>query len=261
MIIYTSGKLYGVYRDRGLESLYVILREYLKGLNIRFKVLVNDDGWVDVELDGEDSSIACRIIERILGVRLVYDRDLDRFSVWVGRIKAVASGGLIIDVGVVEAMIAAEMVKLQLESDYEEAIAMYGLYPGVPVEIRLYKLMEGGCYAASFSDRFLSRLYEWGATGLSRVLITGATLSMVRRYLRRMGLERYVAYYERLGILEHHIVCKIASNPQRIIQVLKSLSSDIAVYLVKPKPIGYLSLLQTQDYTYGFSEPLPIGFI
>ncbi|MEM4461588.1 MAG: hypothetical protein QW695_01780, partial [Candidatus Bathyarchaeia archaeon] len=59
----------------------------------------------------------------------------------------------------------------------------------------------------------------------------------------------------------HHIVCKIASNPQRIIQVLKSLSSDIAVYLVKPKPIGYLSLLQTQDYTYGFSEPLPIGFI
>ncbi|MEM4461589.1 MAG: DUF2110 family protein, partial [Candidatus Bathyarchaeia archaeon] len=198
MIIYTSGKLYGVYRDRGLESLYAILREYLKGLNIRFKVLVNDDGWVDVELDGEDSSIACRIIERILGVRLVYDRDLDRFSVWVGRIKAVASGGLIIDVGVVEAMIAAEMVKLQLESDYEEAIAMYGLYPSVPVEIRLYKLMEGGCYAASFSDRFLSRLYEWGATGLSRVLITGATLSMVRRYLRRMGLERYVAYYERL---------------------------------------------------------------
>jgi hypothetical protein len=245
VVIPTSGRLYGKYTDRGLESLNATLKDCLKGLKVDYRILVDRDGWVDIELEGVDMDIAARLVSNLLGVRPRDRGDLDRYTAWVGRVEAITSEGIVIDMKLIKAVVASRTVSLQLENSYEEAVARYGLYPNVPVEVAICRMNGGDRYVACFSDNFLAKLHGWGVTGLNRILITGVTSSIVRRHLKKSYMERYVAYYERLGILEHHIVCKIASNPYRIAQALKSILKGVDVYVVKPKPIGYLSLLHT----------------
>ncbi|MCX8161799.1 MAG: DUF2110 family protein [Candidatus Bathyarchaeota archaeon] len=245
MIVSTSGRLYGYYRDRCLGSLDAILRDSLRGLKVDYKVFVDGDGWIDIELEGEDISIAARIVEKLIGARPRSMDDLGRRRIWVGRIKAITGECMVIDMKLIEAVVAPRVVSIQLEDSYEEAVARYGLYPNVPIEVVVDRADSGRRYIAYLSDGFLAKLHRWGVIGLNRVSITGATSSIVRRCLKKTGMERYVAYYERLGILEHHIVCKIASNPYKITQTVRNMLKDVDVYVAKPRPIGYLTLLHS----------------
>ncbi len=245
VVIPTSGRLYGEYTDRGLESLNATLKDRLKGLKVDYRILVDRDGWVDIELEGTDTDVAARLVGNLLGVRPRNRGDLDRCTTWVGRVEAITGEGIVIDMKLIKVIVASRTVSLQLEDSYEEAVARYGLYPNVPVEVAIYKMNSGDRYTACFSDNFLAKLHGWGVTGLNRILTTGVTSSIVRRHLKRSYMEKYIAYYERLGILEHHIVCKIASNPYRIAQALRSVLKGVDIYVVRPKPIGYLSLLHT----------------
>lgn len=245
IVVSTSERLYGGYKDRGLKSLDAILKDSLKGLKVDYRIFVDGDGWIDIELDGLDVDIAVRIVEKLTGIRPKGIDDLDRRGTWIGRIKAITSEGIIVDMKIIEAIIASRIVSLQLEDNYEEAIARYGLYPNIPVEVIIDNVDDSHRYKACLSDSFLAKIHRWGVTGLSRITVIGATSSIVRRCLKKRHMERYVAYYERLGVLEHHIVCKIASNPYKIAQTIKTMLKDIDVYIVKPKPIGYLSLLHS----------------
>lgn len=223
----------------------MILRDSLKRLKADYKVFVDGDGWIDIWLEGEDADVAARMVERLIGVRPRDIGDLGRRRTWVGRIKAITGEGLVMDMKLIEAIVAPGIVSIQLEDSYEGAVARYGLYPNIPIEVVVDRIVDSRRCTAYLSDSFLDKLHRWGVAGLNRVSITGVTLSMIRRCLKKTRMERYVAYYERLGILEHHIVCKIALNPYRVAQAVGSMLKNADVHVVKPRPIGYLSLLHS----------------
>jgi len=73
-----------------------------------------------------------------------------------------------------------------------------------------------GAIPARLADAERDRLYDW-QRGPGRVTVNSATRSEVRATVNRAGHARDVVTVERLGLLEHSIVCREGTDPPGLI--------------------------------------------
>ncbi|MFB6103816.1 MAG: DUF2110 family protein [Halobacteriaceae archaeon] len=189
--IYVSGDA----RDRALQALDAMVEDTLGDLDVTWEIGVRHDGFPSVTIEGADATVARNAIGDQWGTIRPTHEDGEEL---VGTFEAWDDAGFDIDIGQSLHVPATEL----------------GLGPGDPDQIRtrfgLVQHLPMRVVATDpprLADTERDRLYEW-RRGPDRVNVNSVTRGEVRATINRAGHADDIVTVERLGLLEHSIVCR-----------------------------------------------------
>ena len=240
MIVETlSEKVYGPNMDRALISLKFSLERAFEGLEVSVvDVHADGEGWVSVSLDGEDVEVAVEYVTRLYG-KVLRRGEASRLSEVRGRLSKISPEGLTVDVGPggLKAFVPWEWLRIQLSPNAEtvqDAAETFCMVENIPVYVKILdptvEPME-----AKLSERQVRLYASWTKSGLDRVVVTSTTRSRLKKALKASGLIRNVVGIEQLGVLEHAVPCKLASDPMRVAETIVKRIPESTVALFDPE--------------------------
>jgi len=212
-----------IFSKGSLKKFEAFLERLCRGLKVELADLsVVGDGWVKVRVSGEDEKVAVRFLEQKLGLAPVASGNVNRFSVWRGKI--VFSGQsrveVFVDVGVfspkpVYAVVPLQTLQGQLVDGKKFALRrivdLFGFVDGFPLEVRIVGV-GGDKFVAELSEGQLRLFSGWVDARVDRLVVLGAFHEKVEGAVRRAGLSRDVLGVDFLGVLEHVVVCKLGTD-------------------------------------------------
>jgi hypothetical protein len=220
-----------------------------KGLEVEAKVLGTvGEGWVQVDLAGEDEAIATNYLIKEAGLCPSSFEDVNNFSTLKGYIKNIgkSEGALLVDVGIfqpkiVYAKVVLSRLQAQLMNDKKIALSkiaeLFGLCEGLPVKVKVTNLNEEENHIdAELSTGQIETYIAWCESLLDRLLVLGTSLREIETTLQHAKLERDVIDVEPLGLLEHVLTCKLGTDAAGLIpKIGRNLNAKFAVF--NPKPL------------------------
>ena len=221
-------KVYGPIQPEALQPYFAGI---CSGLEVKVMVVgVNPRGWIQLEVDGEDEEVAVRLLEREVGLAPITLQQAWTHPTLKGKVSSVERGGLLVDVGIIhptptDAYIPLQRLRAQAAdgapTPIHEIVDTYCLHANVPVEVRLIERRgEDGRIEAEFSDTQIGIFHDWAASHLDRLVILGATHHSIKRALKASKHWRDVIRVERLGLLEHAVLCKLGTDAEGLIPEL-----------------------------------------
>jgi hypothetical protein len=212
-----------IFSEASLKEFGAFLERLCGGLKVELADLsIVGDGWVKVRVSGEDENVAVRFLERKLGLAPVAAGNVERFSVWRGKI--VFSGRsrveVFVDIGVfspnpVYALIPLQRLQGQLVDGKKFALRrivdLFGFVDGFPLEVRIVNF-DGDKFVAELSKGQLRLLSGWVDARVDRLVVLGVFHERVETAVQRAGLSRDVLSVDFLGVLEHALVCKLGTD-------------------------------------------------
>jgi hypothetical protein len=225
-------KAYGYLPAEGIEPL---LKSLCKGLKIHVKVNgATEQGWIYVDVEGEDQSIALQLINKGFGLAPNNADNVEKFSVLCGKIidskKTVTE--LNVDIGVftpkvVYARIPLEALQAQLVDGKKIPIyqlnELFCLLDYMPLHVKIVNTewdIEGGAFLAELSEHQLVFFTNWLRSMVDRLVITGAKSNDVEHAVEASRHFRDVIKIESLGWLEHAVVCKLGTDAVGLIPAI-----------------------------------------
>jgi hypothetical protein len=201
-----------------------------KGLEVEAKVLGTvGEGWVQVDLAGEDEAIATNYLIKEAGLCPSSFEDVNNFSTLKGYIKNIgkSEGALLVDVGIfqpkiVYAKVVLSRLQTQLVNGEKAALSkiakLFGLCKGLPVNVKVTNLNEKASHIdAELSSGQIETYIAWCESLLDRLLVLGSSLREIKTALQHAKLERDVIDVEPLGLLEHALTCKLGTDAAGLI--------------------------------------------
>lgn len=240
-------KAYGDFRSQSVESLLKLL---CKGLDVQVKVRgATAQGWIQVDVDGEDEKIALLLLEKEFGLAPVSTERVEKFAIFHGRIVRYASekaDELLVDIGVFQpeiiyARIPLDTLKAELadglELPLERLTQLYSLVHNVPLYVKILDVGRNGNFEAELSERQLALYDDWLNSMLDRLLVLGVSLSDVKRAVEVSRHFRDVVKVESLGLLEHMIVCKLGTDAIGLIPAIGRILKGTVLSSFSPRKI------------------------
>jgi hypothetical protein len=220
-----------------------------KGLEVEAKVLGTvGDGWVQVDLAGEDEAIATNYLIKEAGLCPSSFEEVSNFSTLKGYIKNIgkSEGALTVDVGIfqpkiVYAKVVLSRLQTQLMNGKKAALSkiaeLFGLCEGLPIKVKVTNLNEEKNHIdAELSTGQIETYTAWVESLLDRLLVLGASLHEIETTLQHKKLERDVIDVEPLGLFEHALTCKLGTDAAGLIpKIGRNLNAKFAVF--NPKPL------------------------
>ena len=216
-------KVYGPFSSKTLEP---SLSSLCKGLKVSLKAVGETNrGWVQIEVSGEDETTALRYLDQKVGLAPASMDELERFSTLRG--KVVSSGKsrneLYVDIGVsspkiCDAAIPLQSLQAQLADGkklpLQRIIELFCLYDHLPLEVKIVGHVDAQNerVVAVLSEAQLSQITRWIRSNVDRLIVLGALSSHVERAIKASEHGRDIIKIERLGLLEHAIVCKLGTE-------------------------------------------------
>jgi len=216
-------KAYGSFSIKSFEAILSSLCKDLKA-EVKIKGKTTRD-WVQIEVMGEDESVALRLLDREIGLTPVSIEKIGKFSVLRG--KVVDSGRwedeLHVDIGVFaprvyDAFIPLWRLRAQLADgrnlSLQRLIEMFCLSDFAPLKIKLVSELnvEEGSWEAELSEEQLSKFSDGLTANLDRLMVLGANRKEVEVAVEKARHFRDVVRIETLGPLEHAIICKLGTD-------------------------------------------------
>ncbi len=200
-----NAKVYveGDARDRVLDSARGLISNEIGELGIDYSIEVTEEGYLRVEGEGEDTTVAENLLSERFGV-LVDDPEQD--EEYVARLEEWDDDGFIVDCGV-ELRVPAEHLEELGQGSPSQIRQRYGLVQHVPLDV----VYEGGG-EARLSDGQVDDLWDW-TRGDGRLNVNSTTRSELRATLNRAGHADDVVTIDRLGLLEQSVVCTPDTDP------------------------------------------------
>lgn len=227
-------KVYGPISSKTLKP---TLSSLCKGLKVSLEVVGETNrGWVEIEVSGEDETAALRYLDQKVGLAPASVNELKKFSTIGG--KVVSSGksrsDLYVDIGVSSPRICDAAVPLQsLQAQLADGkklplqriIELFCFYDHLPLEVKIVGRVnaENECVVAVLSEAQLSQITRWIRSNVDRLIVLGALSSHVERAIKASKHGRDIIKIERLGLLEHAIVCKLGTEAVGLIPKLGPL--------------------------------------
>jgi len=217
------------------EAFEHALKSLCKGLNVQVKVRdQTTEEWVQVEVNGEDESVALQLLNRKFGLAPKNAESVEKFSVLRGRIvdSGKTAAQLRVDVGVfVPGVIYAEIPLQRLQAQLADGkklllqrlTELFCLLDYVPLHVKVVDKeldVDESAFLAELSERQLALFTEWLLSLLDRLLILGAQHSDVKRAVEASRHFRDVVRIESLGWLEHAVVCKLGTDAVGLIPAI-----------------------------------------
>ncbi len=201
-----ASKIYvdGDARQRAQKSLAGIIENLTADVVVDTDIEIGPDGFPTVTVEGPDATAVRSLLAETFG--LIPDQ-LDPGETYVGTLSAWDDTGFTLDAG----------TPVQVPAD------RIGLGPGTPEQLRtrfglVQHLPLEFVYddPPRLSEAQRDQLYEW-RRGPGRVNVNSATRSEVRATINRAGHAQDIVTVERLGILEHSIICRDQTDPPGLI--------------------------------------------
>jgi hypothetical protein len=216
--------------DAQLKQVGKALTLLFKGLEVEAKSLGTvADGWVQVDLAGDDEAIAANYLIKEVGLCPSNFENVRKFSTLKGYITNIgkSEGALSVDVGVFQpkiiyANVVLRRLQAQLVDGKEVALRkiaeLFGLCEGLPVNVKVTSLNGAeSCIDAELSSGQIERYVVWRESLLDRLLVLGSSLREIETALQHAKLERDVIDVEPLGLLEHALTCKLGTDAAGLI--------------------------------------------
>ena len=215
-------KVYGSFSAETFEPVFSSL---CKGLKAELKVVGKTDrGWIQVEVSGEDETVALHYLDREVGLAPASTEGLKKLSIVRGRVISLgeSEGQLRVDVGVFspricDAVVPLKSLQAQLadgkELSLQQISELFCLSDNLPLKVKVVGGVEAGKkrVEAELSEAQLSQVKRWIRSSLDRLLVLGAPFSDVERAVYASKHGRDVVRVESLGLLEHVVVCKLGT--------------------------------------------------
>lgn len=213
-IIAIAEKLYGDI-DYAVKAMEDSLRADIGDLDVEYRAYPDEDGWVIVELKGEDAEAAANYLLEKHGRPA---EQVEEGRTYTGRIEHIDKKGMIVDVGI--PVLAPRLDELGQGTPLQIA-ERFGLIRMRPIEIEITR--NGGNPFARISKEQADRLWAWRKDTHQRVVVNGATRSQVKSALAKKGHGKDVLGVEKLGFLEQVIVCREGTDAPGIISSIGPL--------------------------------------
>ena len=241
-------KIYGSNSVANFENHYCTIVE---GLEVELQLKgKNDRGWIQLEINGNDTPIALSLLEQKIGLAPSSADELQKFSVLKGRIVSLdeKSNQLNVDLGLnspkLDAIISEKDLQAQLadgkQIPIKELTALFCLLKNFPVEVKLLENVnqKGSTVRAVLSDAQISLFKSWVGFRFDRLIILGASFSKMERALNGSRHGRDIIKTEQLGALEHAVLCKLGTHAVGLIpKIGRYMKSSVVLAPFSPKKI------------------------
>jgi len=216
-------KAYGSFSQQTLDA---ILASMCKGLRVKMKVKgKTTQEWIQVEITGEDESVALRLLDREIGLAPISAEEIGKFSALRGRVIQYdkSTTELRIDIGVYAPRFCSAVISLQrLQAQLADGknlplgrlIELFCLYNFAPLHIKIVADLdkEKGLWEAELSEMQLTQFSDWLRSNLDRLIVFGASRREVENAVEKARHFRDIVKIETMGLFEHAIHCKLGTD-------------------------------------------------
>jgi hypothetical protein len=219
-----------IYNSHQLKQIDIILSDLFGDLSVEAAVTGTQAGrWVQLEVSGEDESIATKLLEREAGFCPINLEYVKKFSTIKGYVTSLdrSTEELFVDIGVfqpknVPAVIPIAHLQTHLagkkKTSLKKIIELWGLCENLPLEIKVLEVKaEENRVEAELQSGQIHKFAQWKESLLDRLLVIGASTYEVKTAVEQEGLDRDVIEVESLGMFEHALVCKLGTDAAGLI--------------------------------------------
>ena len=238
-------KLYGLGTPATFEKIYSGL---VSGLEVQLRFVgITERGWIQLDISGEDKTVALNLLEHKVGLALSSCALLKKSSVLPGKIifSDKSEGELVVDLGLktCDAAVSEKRLLTQLADGKDVPVRrlfeLFCLYDNVPVEVKIAgdAKRDGGTIEAVLSEQQLSLFHKWVRSRLDRLIVVGSLSSEVERAMKLSRHSRDIIKTESIGILEHVVLCKLGTDAVGLIPKLGRYLKSAVLVPFSPKKI------------------------
>lgn len=208
-----------------LKAIDEMLQTQFEELDVESRVLTNNKSrWVQIELSGEDETIATNYINKIFGACPVTVENAKVSESLKGYISQVDSKKqeLRVDIGVFEpkeAQAVLSVASLQTalvngkKLPLQQIAELFGFVEGVPVTVKVnWEHSSEEELSAELSEGQTMKLVSWRLSLLDRLIILGTSKETVAEVLERTHLNRDVIDVEALSAFDFALTCKLGTD-------------------------------------------------
>ncbi len=220
VVLATKCYVSGDARDRALDGMGSLVANDVGDLHVDWQVGVREDGFVQVDVSGEDAEVARNVLAETWGEIVAHDAGLVAGETYVGTLESWDDDGFVLDAGT-EVRIPADEIGLGRGSP-AQVVERFGLVQHLPVQF-----VYGGDVGdpesepSRLADAERDRLYDW-QRGNGRLNVNSATRGEVRATVNRAGHAQDIVTVERLGLLEQSIICTEDTDPPGLLAAIGS---------------------------------------
>ena len=221
------------------EDLKKAIRFYIKRLISDLEVAEIEvrsisDRYVQICIEGEDARIARNYLIKVMGTRFKLG-DVVVGGEYNGRVYKTYEDRIYVDIGLepptyVEVKTHTLLAKILGTYIPKPAISqifrIVGISKNFPIAIKITNKTEKEriiLLDGVLGRRTTAMFRKWLQDRLDRVITYGTLRSRLDKKLRKSGLYRRIVKVERLGLLEHAIVCKFGQFADEIAQKLTDM--------------------------------------
>lgn len=224
--VITLQHIYGKNRERMADLLRTLVKHDLKDLDVRVELSITPENWAEFSLEGEDEEVSANFLISRYGTPAV---KAEAGRTYRGFLQAFGQDAFLVNIGIPIRIEAAELKALGSGKPAQIA-ARFGLIPHLPVEIEVFE--DNSELKARFTKKQLDLWWSWKKAGTDRVLINAATRSEIKSAIKKTGHGRDIYEIERLGLLEHAIVCRENTDGPGIVAAIgPRLKSEMGVVI------------------------------
>jgi len=241
-------KIYGPSPPDFFEPFFSSLCE---GLKIKLRVAGKKTrGWIQVDVSGEDESVAVRFLDQKIGLAPISLSNLRKFSLLKGRVAPSKAGeaDLQVDVGVcspqfIDATVPLRTLRAQIGDgknlSLRQLIDLFCFHVNFPLEVKVVGDVnsESDSVEAMLSAAQLSQITGWIHSHLDRLIVLGAPFSNVEAATKKSGHIRDVIKIESLGLLEHAVLCKLGTEAKGLMPKLGPMLPHATLAPFSPRKI------------------------
>ncbi len=218
-------KVYGN-EKKTVDTISVTIANELKELAVKAMITVSEDRWTVVEIEGEDEEFASNLLIRQYGTPTSIPEE---GNVYKGFIDAIEEDRIVVDIGT-KVSIASENMQYLGTGSARQIAARFGMIRYLPVEIEI--MNDPSKLQGKFSKYQADIWWQWKKAGHDRVTANNITRSELKAAIKRTGHARDIYGTERLGIMEHAIVCRETTDGPGIVAAIGRLvPSELGVII------------------------------
>ncbi|WP_292487724.1 DUF2110 family protein [Methanohalobium sp.] len=215
-----------IYRntERAIHSIKNMIYNDLKELEVSVDVSATPEGWVQVDLSGEDEEFSANYL--LSEYKTPVDK-VEPGKEYKGYIQSIKSDRILVNVGI-ELSIPQSHLKPLGTGNVEQIASRFGIIPYLPVSVDVTDNSEYP--KARFTKKQIDMWWDWKKSSTDRVIANSATRSELKSAIKKKGHGKDIYGIERLGVMEHAIVCREDTDgPGIVAEIGKLLISDLGV--------------------------------
>ncbi|AAM04871.1 TPA: DUF2110 family protein [Methanosarcina acetivorans] len=224
--VVTLQHIYGKKRDRMAELLKSLVENELKELEVKVEVSITTENWAEFTLEGEDEEVSANLLKSRYGSPA---NKAELGKVYLGFLQAFTEDAFMVNIGI-PVNIEAEELKALGSGKPKQLASRFGMIPHLPVEVEVIEANKE--IKARFTKKQLDLWWGWKKASTDRVIINAATRSEIKSAVKKTGHGRDIYEIERLGLLEHAVVCREKTDGPGIVAAIGPLlKSEMGVVI------------------------------